>query len=67
LTTLKITHIVTVRQQHGTDTTYLHTTLPNGIWPFHGPATLKLDIARSFAEEYCAKNFPGIQHEVING
>jgi hypothetical protein len=65
LTTIQITKLKTVRLTHGTDTLYLYTELPNGVWPFHGPATLKLEIARGFAEEYCEKNFPGVPHEVI--
>jgi len=31
---MNITKIITVRVTHGADTTYLHTDLPNGIWPF---------------------------------
>jgi hypothetical protein len=62
---VNITKIVTVRMTHGGDTTYLHTDLPDGIWPYEGTATLSLFLARGFAEQYVDANFPGIPHEVI--
>ncbi len=60
-----ITKIITVRSM-GSDTVYLHTTLPMGVWPFEGNASLKLDVARGHAEKYVAENFPGIEHTVID-
>jgi hypothetical protein len=64
---VNITKIVTVRMTHGGDTTYLHTDLPKGIWPYEGTATLTLDLARGSAEKYAAVNFPGVPHETIIG
>lgn len=64
---INILKIVTVRMKYGVDITYLHTDLPNGIWPYSGIATLKLDITRGDAEVYVEANFPGIPHEIIEG
>lgn len=65
MTTIEITKLKTIRQSYGPDYTYLYTDLPNGIWPFHGVATLKLEVAKGTAEDYCKRHFPDIEHEVI--
>lgn len=62
---IEITRVVTIKGA-GSDAVFLYTELIEGGWPFKGRATLKLDVARGGAEEYVAKNFPGIAHEVIN-
>ena len=60
-----IEKIVTVRIKHAGDTTYIHTHLPSGTYPFEGFALLTLQLARGSAEVYVTKNFPGIPHEII--
>lgn len=63
---IKITKIVVVRESHGPDHCYLRTELPNGLWPYDGVSKLALELARGTAEEYCAKNFPGVEVEVVD-
>ncbi len=51
----------------GTDAVLIDTTLPQGVWPFNGTATVKLDVARNQGEEYVKKNFPGVPYRVVRG
>ena len=64
---LQITKIVCVRIKAGGDHVYLHTTLPQGVWPFEGTASLHLDLARGTSKEYCATNFPNVPYSEIEG
>ena len=61
---IEITKIVCVSLKHGGDTTYLHTTLPCGTWPFEGNSILKLDLARGTAQKYCEENFPSVPFSI---
>jgi hypothetical protein len=56
---------ITVVRGRGPDYLYLQTRLPNGCWPFKGNTSLKLEVAKDLAEQYCEANFPGVPVEVI--
>jgi len=44
----------------------LNTNLPCGTFPFHGEATIRLDIAKGTGKKYCETNFPGVPINMIN-
>mgnify|MGYP001764764915 CR=1 FL=1 len=49
----------------GADNVLLDTTLPNGVWPFTGNASMTLRVARNYGEQYVKDNFPGVPYRVI--
>lgn len=61
---IQVTRIVVIRIG-GTDKVALDTTLPNGVWPYDGIATIYLDLASGSAEKYLADNFPDEKFEVV--
>ena len=61
---IEITRITVIRTI-GADKVAFNTTLPNGVWPYDGKATVYLDLARGSAEKYLADNFSGIEFEIV--
>jgi hypothetical protein len=61
---ITVSRIMVIRTG-GTDKVALDTTLPSGVWPYEGVATVYLDLARGSAEDYLAKNFSGVPFEVV--
>lgn len=62
---MKILSITLIRTS-GTDVIYLHTDLPNPIWPFTDRAGLQAEAAASHGEKWVLEHFPGVPLEIIN-
>ena len=62
----KITSIEIIQQSSSMDVVYLHTDLPNPVWPYKGTNTLRLDCAQGAGTDYAATYFPGIAVKVTN-
>lgn len=62
---LEITSIVIITG-HGTDNIFLHTTLPDGCWPYTDTATATINVARGSAVDYVEKNFPGVGYKLTS-
>lgn len=54
--TLEITEILIIHGS-GPDKIFLETRLPNGMWPYNGNATLRLEVASETGESYCRRHF----------
>lgn len=62
---LKVKEISLLSGNYGPDIILLHTNLPCGIWPFKGEATLRLEVAKGYGEDYCKEHFPKVPIEII--
>lgn len=63
---IEITDIVVV-STGGTDNILINTTLPNGVWPYTGVATVKLQVCKGCGEDYVKSNFPNVPYKVVKG
>lgn len=61
---MKITKI-TVLTGSGGDNLMMETDLPNGMWPYTGVSSIRLDVAAEMGESFVQTHFPGIPYEVI--
>lgn len=62
---IKINSITILISDHGPDTLYLNTELPNGCFPYNGYVSLKMDVAKEAGEKYVKINFPGVEYRII--
>jgi hypothetical protein len=51
----------------GPDRILLHTTLPDGCWPYEGKQTIKMEVAAGTAEEYLKKNLGFLPFKIVRG
>jgi len=51
---------------NGTDVVICVTSLPNGIFPFTGNQTVRLDLAHGTAEKYMTDNMPTVPLKVVD-
>jgi hypothetical protein len=65
LTMLNVTKITIVKSS-GTDTVFLETDLPSGVWPFEGGQSFRTDVARGQGKEYVKRHFPNIPLYVVD-
>lgn len=50
---------------NGPDKVHLKTDLPACVYPFNESACFLLDVAKGSGKEYCEKNFPDVDIEVV--
>jgi len=62
---IEVTQIV-ILTGSGTDKILLHTTLPEGVYPYTGNGYMTIDAARGTGYAYAKKHFPGIEPDVVN-
>lgn len=59
---MNITRITILHDTHGPDHVYLHTDIPEEIWPFTGMQTFKAEVVAGRGEAFALEHFP--EHEV---
>jgi hypothetical protein len=62
---IKIVSISIIRRRNNSDKLFLHTELPQCIYPFSDTASLVLDVMANVGEEYIKKHFPNTPYKVI--
>jgi hypothetical protein len=62
---IKVTKICLIKSKEAPDELLLHTTLPNGMYPFNGNATITLQVAKGMGEKYCDENFERVELEIV--
>ena len=66
--TFEITKIVVIITHTQGDLICIHTTLPDGIWPFkENERVLQMNVTSNKGEEYVKLHFPNTPFEVIKG
>lgn len=60
----EVTHI-TILTGSGADHLYLHTTLPEGCYPYSGHASVRLEVAAGAGSAYVAEHLPDVPVEVV--
>lgn len=62
---LKVSNLRILKSKFGVDQLIFDTELPNGLWPFEGNATIKMDVAHNTGEEYRRNNLIEMDYKII--
>lgn len=63
---MNITKITVLIDTHGPDHVYLHTDIPEEIWPFTGMQTFKAEVVAGRGEKFASEHFPDIPVTVVD-